>query len=427
VNRRFPILVAVMMTWALASNPTTASVKKMFVSSASGTGKLGTWSQAGDASGVAAGDAICQSLAAEAELENPQDFVAWLSTLASDAYCRVAGFAGKVEANCDQAQLPDAGPWVRVDGRPFSRSLIELTSPGGHTLYPPNLDEAGNLVPSGAVLTGTLATGVRRLGGDCADWTVETEPNRAQSGISSAGYLWWSEYSPHGSTATDCSDTGRIYCLEKGLGDPFPSLDLPGAYMFVTSESGLGDLAMWPLSGGVSGLAGADLVCQSLATDADLPSPESFVAYLSDSSTDAIDRVAVEGPFRRIDGVLVASERSDLAAGTSGLPTLLADVQLDDLGVAHSGSVATGTDAFGRATEDTCLDWAGVGHNPRRTSGLVNDSTSSWVDAGELLHCDVNFRFYCISNVVVIFADSFESGSTGAWSGVVFVAGLGAF
>jgi hypothetical protein len=410
------VLAATGLFCGLFSSPVPAAVKKMFVSSASGTGKLETWPAAGGASGVAAGDAICQALASEAQLENPEDFVAWLSTISSDAYCRVAGFAGKVSSNCDQAQLPDAGPWTRVDGRPFSRNLLDLTGDEGHTLYPPNLDESGNLLQSGPVLTGTESTGVRRLGGDCADWSVETESNRAQSGVSSAGYIWWTEYSPNGSTATDCSDTGRIYCFERGVGDPLPALDDPGALMFVTSESGLGDIAMWPRSGGLSGLQGADLVCQSLATDAHLPGPSSFVAYLSDSSTDAIDRITVEGPFRRVDGVIVASQRNDLAAGVSSLPSLLADIELDDLGVPHSGSVATGTDSLGNATENTCLDWAGVGHNPRRTSGLVNDSTSAWVDAGDLLHCDTNFRFYCVSNVVVIFADSFESGDTGGWS-----------
>lgn len=60
-------------------------------------------------------------------------------------------------------------------------------------------------------------------------------------------------------------------------------------HVFVTSSSGNGDLSTWPGSGGMTGLAGGDAICQGLADDAGLPG--NYVAYLSDSTDDAFCRI----------------------------------------------------------------------------------------------------------------------------------------
>ena len=55
----------------LAAVPAAATTRHVFVTSASGTGDLGSWSQAGTATGVAAGDKICQSLAGSGSGSGP--------------------------------------------------------------------------------------------------------------------------------------------------------------------------------------------------------------------------------------------------------------------------------------------------------------------------------------------------------------------
>ena len=57
-------------------------------------------------------------------------------------------------------------------------------------------------------------------------------------------------------------------------------------------------------------LAAGDAICRNLATTARLPAPESFVAWLSDAGTDAIDRLTTDGPFRRPDGFSIAFSRA---------------------------------------------------------------------------------------------------------------------
>src|SRR6188768_570424 len=94
-----------------------AVVRRMFVTSVSGTGDLGSWPAAGIATGLAAGDAICQARASAASLPNPSGYRAWLSDSTDDAYCRIHMLTGKLSANCGQPTLPaSAGPWRRTDG-----------------------------------------------------------------------------------------------------------------------------------------------------------------------------------------------------------------------------------------------------------------------------------------------------------------------
>ena len=78
-----------------------------FVTSVTGKGDLECWPDAGMATGLAAGDAICQARATAAGLANPSNFVAWISDMNDDAYCRVHNFSGTKAANCGQLELPE--------------------------------------------------------------------------------------------------------------------------------------------------------------------------------------------------------------------------------------------------------------------------------------------------------------------------------
>jgi hypothetical protein len=56
---------------------------------------------------------------------------------------------------------------------------------------------------------------------------------------------------------------------------------------FVTSIHGSSRLREWNGAAGYRGIAAGDAICRHLASEADLPRPSEFVAWLSDSSTDA--------------------------------------------------------------------------------------------------------------------------------------------
>ena len=146
--------------------------RRMFVTSESGTGALGNWPSAGHRTGLAAGDAVCKSLALTAGLANPDNFIAWISAFNDDAYCRLHGFTGTKANNCGQISLPrSAGPWLRTDGSPFAARILQMLGSSGQVFLPPRLDEFGN------TLTGNFATGTDVMGvfdsswGSCLGWT----------------------------------------------------------------------------------------------------------------------------------------------------------------------------------------------------------------------------------------------------------------
>jgi hypothetical protein len=235
-----------------------------------------------------------------------------------------------------------------------------------------------------------------------------------RAGDNSTGADWWTS-----SFNQPCDGVGHLYCFEKGSGSSLPSFDEPGAYVFVTSAQHSGDLGSWPEAGTATGLAAGDAICQNLAATARLPRPESFVAFLSTSTVDAVDRLTIDGPFRRPGGVRVADHKADLVWSVVGDIVLRADVEVDELGFNAIGGVATGTDFSGGWSGDACADWTDGSAGSDSTWGYRNSATGNWDQAGAPLACDVDLRFYCFSNVVTIFFDDFEGGDTNRWDDVV--------
>lgn len=125
----------------LASSP---GAKKAFITSVTGAGDLSAWPDAGGASGVAAGDAVCAARAAAAGLSGT--FKAWLSD----------GVTGAID------RFSSNGPWVRVDGAAVAADKAGLAS--GTLLTNLVVTESGTyLVPLGSgqqqAWTGTLGNG----------------------------------------------------------------------------------------------------------------------------------------------------------------------------------------------------------------------------------------------------------------------------
>lgn len=380
-----------------------------FVTSVSGDGNLGSWPDSGAEVGAAAGDAICQARAAAAGLDNAANFVAWLSTTTDDAYCRLHGFAGKKAANCGQAELPvAAGPWVRADGLPYSETIDRLLEPESVLYYLLEVDEFGNPLQTGAFSTFTMTIEDGSLNSvftTCSDWTDNSSAN-TKGGVVYYGSDGWTIAS-----TSRCEFSSRLYCFETGSGPPLTPPATIGSLAFVTSVEGMGDLGGWADAGGETGIAAADAICQARAAGGGLADPSSFNAWISDSTTNAIDRFEDLGPRVRPDGVRIADSMADLSDGK-----LDAALNVTELGDYVGNAAAwTSTDSNGLSFPDSCADWASAADTVFGGLGSVWNTRAQW----SLLFtgsCDRNAHLYCIADPPPIFADGFESGDTSMWS-----------
>ena len=390
-----------------------------FVTSWSGNGDLSTWMPAGvGASGLEAADWVCRYLAQEAQLEHPEDFVAWMSDSSDDAYCRVHGFPGTKADNCGLTELPsNAGPWVRPDGVPFAERIYLMLGELGQVITPAVIDENGNeVLEIRFYFTATHAEGGYDYNGACSDWTSSAAVP-VMVGDSRDSTKNWTEDQP---VDRLCEGPHRLLCMQAGPGAPLPPSFQAGAMAFVTSLGGYGDLSQWPEAGGEVGLAAADSVCRLRADAAGLPAADSFVAFLSDSSpgdgAHAVDRLTLDGPWIRSDGIRIAQTKADLVDGTLDAP-----LNVDEFGTFYSNWVAwTGSTTDGLTTGADCVGWSVGDGSAQGTVGLVNTSSWDWVEAGSS-GCGLSpVRLYCFSNALaVIMVDGFESGGPGAWSLIV--------
>ena len=379
-------------------------VRHVFVSSAVGTGKLSTWADSVALEGLTGGDRICQTLAEAAEI-TPIDsgaFVAWLSDSDHDAYCRVQGLTGKKSNACDGAKvLPGAGPWARVDGLPWGAELDLLTSPepAGGPRIQLDLDENGDLQADVSYMTGTSQTGQLTNGnGNCLEWDSDSLSASWDGSLSDAVDGW------SGDGRSACSGPFlHIVCIEKGVGAALPPPAEPGALAFVTSTSCTGDFDACTSEPGDTGLEAADNICRARAIAGNLPSPESYFAWISIAGESAGARLTGPGPWRRVDGYPLAATAADWKDGR-----LTSALFVDELGgeVLYDNTW-TGTNSLGNATGFDCDEWSstdGLG-----TDGLPPRSGSIWTNRTTAA-CSTPKRLYCLSNLVVIFWNDFEPG-----------------
>lgn len=383
--------LAALSAQAFASVLNPPEVRRAFVTSSTHTGNLG---------GLAGADAICQQRASEALLPNASSFVAFLSDSTTDAYCHAHGLIGTRAGNCGLATLPTgAGPWVRTDGFPFAERIDRALDPVAGVLAPLARDEHGVLVsPIVPVWTNsdTLGAFDSSYPASCSDWT-------STAGDAAHGEDWSTSQSWVSAGGLACSIAARLYCVEPGPALPLPPHRSGGALVFVTSTGSNGNLGE---------LAGADAICVARATAAGLPAPASFVAWLSDAATDAIARLTYDGPWVRLDGVLVAAGKADLVDETLHAPINLTETGefLGNWGV-WSGSHYTGT-----GTGSNCSGWATGAAGVSAHYGRANSAAYNWtyLSTGP---CNSNLRLYCFSNFpAIVFVDDFESSDTLAWS-----------
>lgn len=130
-----------------------------------------------------------------------------------------------------------------------------------------------------------------------------------------------------------------------------------------------------------------DAHCEMLAGAANLRG--TWHAWLSDTTEDAIDRVS-DGPYRRVDGPVIAP---DVAGLTDGMLTV--PIEIVELNLQSVSPVYTGTYPSGRASQWRCGDWANVA--TVADAGTSNQVDSRWTTAS-LQACGNPARLYCFQD-----------------------------
>lgn len=397
------LIAALVAVTSMADVEAGSDHRVAFVTSVTGTGNLSTWADADGESGLAAGDAVCRARASAAGLANPENFLAWLSDAADDAYCRIHGLSGKKTDNCGQSELPvAAGPWLRPDGFPFSADIGALTDSNPVVFTPLRIDEFGDPVPISAIATGTLDSGVG-TSRHCDSWTVGDDDGARllQGSTSNTGERWTRVNTP------TCNGKRRLACFERMAGPDLPPFASTGRPAFVTSVTGPGNLAAWPdADPTASGIEAGDSICQSLADGAGLAEPDTFKAWLSDGATNAIDRFENDGRWVRIDGVPIAAGKAELTDGVLFTGITVTD-QGEYLDLSRSW---TGTTASGLNAAEYCSGWTNGSDSTDGVWGFPTAADDNWTAWPVASGCDRSHRLYCLSDAVdpVIFADRFE-------------------
>jgi hypothetical protein len=176
---------------------------------------------------------------------------------------------------------------------------------------------------------------------------VRGRPVRLTAAANTGSQLRWSD---------DCRGTASA-CDLAANADMTVGTTFNGAnYVFVTSQTYRTDL----------GLAGYDRVCNERARTAGLPG--SYLAWLSTTTGNAVDRFSTARGFIRVDGRPFADTLEP------GAPVYFPPA-LDEFGVASTpwpGSVMTGSDDRGRLVRgENCSDWSMVGGSPLRLGNAL--------------------------------------------------------
>ena len=146
-------------------------------------------------------------------------------------------------------------------------------------------------------------------------------------------------------------------------------------------------------NGNLGGISGADAECNTLAGTAGLSG--TFVAWLSNSTLNAKDRIPTDIPFNRTDGVRVADNLADLLDGTIDIKISVNEngAPPDDI----KDSVWTGTNETGHAkviVGNHCNNWQSSASGDKGLKGKSDESTLKWTNEKEET-CNEIYRIYC--------------------------------
>jgi hypothetical protein len=139
------------------------------------------------------------------------------------------------------------------------------------------------------------------------------------------------------------------------------------------------------MAAGVASIAAADTQCQDLAKTALLGG--SWVAWLSDATTNALDRIPDVGPWYSMDGAMVFASRAQIVLGP------VHPINRDELGrsIGNGLAVWTGTYPDGGRAPETCTSWTTNDNAGRALIGIVGATSYEWTQTltiGGLAPCD---------------------------------------
>ena len=165
-----------------------------------------------------------------------------------------------------------------------------------------------------------------------------------------------------------------------------PTPQGPTRLVFVSKRSTTGNL---DFQNGMLGVPSADAECQAEANQAGVTAP--FVAWLSTSETNAIDRLTEGPPWALRNGTIVFASRAAVAASTPQV-----ELDLDANGeppVPNRTRAWTGTLADGTRAPFRCVDWKSAttaqGH-----VGVIGIAGPEWTDSTDPT-CDTPFHVIC--------------------------------
>jgi hypothetical protein len=219
-------------------------------------------------------------------------------------------------------------------------------------MYAPiRFDESGNPVSSTRYFTATYPNGALHPSSapsPCSDWTSSASGIFVDVGDTDGVTGHWTS-----AGGNQCNSTLPLICFQIGAGPALPAFGSAGKKAFLSSASGNGNLGSWPDAGGTTGLAAGDAICQARAGAAGLANAANFKAWISDSGTDARDRITSNGPWVRLDGVKVADTKADLLDGF-----LFTSLSLTETGIYLGNyNVWTGTTDTGTRSSPCCTNW----------------------------------------------------------------------
>lgn len=161
--------------------------------------------------------------------------------------------------------------------------------------------------------------------------------------------------------------------------------------VFVTSQT---------FNGNLGGLQGADDKCNAEADAAGLVG--TYVAWISDSATDARDRTTDQG-YITIAGDIVADSLADLIDGTVGVPV---NVDENGMPILAGPGIFTGVwtntapdgvnfEQFVGGGRDACGDWTTNASDRSAAMGRINETGVQWSGGGGTNPCNNQGRLYC--------------------------------
>jgi hypothetical protein len=140
--------------------------------------------------------------------------------------------------------------------------------------------------------------------------------------------------------------------------------------IFVTSKT---------YNGNLSGLDGADRICQILASTVNLWHGNNYKAWISEKGSSAAGRLEHSTlPYVSYHGNLIANDWNELVSGALRNP-----IHFDEYGHLTEDKVWTNTGTAGIAGENDCNGWTSNGRRILGTYGLSTAIDGSWTDGGE--------------------------------------------